>query len=446
MAVAGVCIAFTDPLLEPSPSWTRLDTTDNLVARYSIQRGRTDELERTPTGTATVEFNDTQGLLDPTNVSSPYWGLVDGKQAAIGLWNPVTSAWTTVFRGFIEGYDVTVDPSQVTSRVSLGLVDALDYLAGVEMTTYPAFGNALPADVDAGNIYYGDTTRSRVGVVFKVRDRIEAALADAGWPTALQTIFSGNVTVQDTVYAPRSTTLQAIEDAADAEFAGGVANIYVSKDGKITFHGRLADFEPDVVAARAGASWNYTVWKAGDGAAILADSSTAQIRELSFSRSRKGIVNSASATAQGIADSAIAAQLVEDTTSQGLYGVRSWSAENLLTATGLLTGNQPEAETKLFATYMVDNYKEPRTRVNRISFKSIAPSDTRAAATWDLICGIEISDTISLTTSHPGGGGFSEDFRVQGLTYDVEPLNPDYPLVTLTVDVSPVPYYGLAFT
>jgi hypothetical protein len=437
MAVQGVCIAFDDPLLEPSPTWTRLDTTDSFVSSFSVQRGRRDELEQTGTGTASINFNDTAGLLDPTNPSSPYWNRIDSKQAALAILNPVTNAWSTIFRGFTDEYDYTVRPSQVVTDVTVPLVDAMDYLASVEMYT-AKFGNTLPAGVDDGNICFLATSGS-------VDTRIIQVLDNADWPTALRTIFSGNVTVQQTVYPPRSNVLQVLQDCADAEFPG-VANVYVSRDGKVTFHGRLARFDPEGTAASASAgAWNFTRWKAGDGAAILADPTTAQIRELSFSRPRKNIINSARATPQTatqLTAAQYAGQLYEDATSQDSYGLRSWSAENLVTNGHVSPATTTAlAETKLFATYYVNNYKNPRTRVNRITFKSLRPDDPRAAATWDLICGVEISDVIELKTTHPGGGGFNESFFVEGVSYEVTPLQPDYQMVVLTVDVSPAAYY-----
>jgi hypothetical protein len=73
---AGIEIAFDSPTLEPDPIWTRLDDTYN-VTSWSIDRGRTDELQRTGTGTAQVTIADLDGAFDPTNISSPFYGTVD---------------------------------------------------------------------------------------------------------------------------------------------------------------------------------------------------------------------------------------------------------------------------------------------------------------------------------------------------------------------------------
>src|SRR5437867_3464377 len=108
----GVNVAPGNDLLDATPTWTRLDSTANLVARYEIRRGRTDITEESSTGTARIDFNDTAGTLDPTYGSSLD---LDGKPAALALHNPVTDSWATIFRGSIDDRPATVDPSQVVT-------------------------------------------------------------------------------------------------------------------------------------------------------------------------------------------------------------------------------------------------------------------------------------------------------------------------------------------
>lgn len=98
-------------------------------------------------------------------------------------------------------------------------------------------------------------------------------------------------------------------------------------------------------------------------------------------------------------------------------------------------------ETRRIASYYVNNYKDPRTRITQVTFKGPPPGSTGAAKTWQLICGIDISDTLDIVTHHPGGGGFNERFFVEGLHYEVHPLNDTYWDVTLTVDVSPTAWF-----
>ena len=48
----------------------------------------------------------------------------------------------------------------------------------------------------------------------------------------------------------------------------------------------------------------------------------------------------------------------------------------------------------------VANYKDPHTRVESLTFKSLRPNDARAEPTWALICGADISDVIDLDSGN----------------------------------------------
>jgi hypothetical protein len=271
--------------------------------------------------------------------------------------------------------------------------------------------------------------------------RINQILDQAGWAPGLREVFSGNVALQGTVYAHRTQALTAIQDAADAEFPG-VANFYVQKDGRATFHGRLARFNP------TDPQYHISIWKCGDMDAVNADSSRALIFELAYDRDAEKVINSCMATPQDIPDARIDDQRVEDTASIAKYGSRSISFDNLLTAgdpdVGLGYGYTAVADdaVRKFASYYVDNYATPRNRVNTITLRSVGPTDPYAAAIWRVMCQVDISDIIRLRTTHLGGG-FDEDFYVEGLHYQVNPLSDVYLDVTLTLDVSPRAYYNV---
>jgi hypothetical protein len=432
----GIALAFDAGALVAAPTWTRIDTLTNVaVNSWSIRRGRPTERDETGVGTATISGIDLNGVLDPTNTGGTYYGKLDPmKQAAVCLQNPVTSSWSTLFRGYVADLNFELDMTERYCSFDLDLVDALDILSDAEIIPDTA-GNTVPSE-STGDVYYDGQ---------QVDDRIFAALADAAlsvgvteWPSALMEIFSGNVAVQGTVYSSQTPILQVIQDAVNAEFPGGVANFYVSKSGVVTFHGRLARFDP------TNPDYNITTWKAGDTAAFVADSATAVISGLKFTRGNTNLLNAAIASPNGIKDGDIAGQFAKDATSIGKYGGRSISFEGLITEEGDETGT-PDAlvETKKYAQYYVDNYKDPRTRVSQIVFRPQATSGARGTAVWALICGVELTDVVTLTTTHHGGGGFSEDFFVEGITYDCDTEGgAAFRNVTLTLDVSPTTYYS----
>jgi hypothetical protein len=441
MISGRVQLAFTDDALVWEPTWTSLDTTDSLVASYTIDRGRVYELDQTDGGRATVDILDRDGLLDPTNPDGPHYGLIEPLiQCRLRSWNPVTATMQPRFRGWVSDWTYDFDPSQQVNRLTLELTDLFEILGAIDMIPVLDFDTPgehfglIPPEDSAGQIYYPEQNMD---------DRVEMILSDAGIPEEFAVVFSGNVKLKPTVYSPGETPLAAIQEAVDAEFPG-VSNAYTDRQGRLAVHGRLAKFDPaGVLAGATPGSWDWHHWQAGDLAAVQADlGSVAQLRQFGFNRGVSKIINSALATPDGIDDADVPGQVVRDTTSIARYGTRSWSAQTLITKTGLLDGSTALEETKRFATYYVDNYAQPRNRVDGIGFRTIRPDNPGGHITWQLLTEIDVSDQIDITVGSPGGGGFTTDpYYVEGVHETVQPLNADYDDITLTLDLSPKAYF-----
>jgi len=378
------------------------------------------------------------------------------KQAAIGLMNPVDGNWHTLFRGFVAGPDQELamwdGADHGLDQVSWNLVDAFDVLANVILTT--GRHGHTPSLTGFPNIYYQGTP-SNLGagepdVFVHVDERIVKLLDDAGWPgtgntgrpgstAPLRNIFSGNVSVQGVVYGRVDSLLQALFDAADAEFPG-VANIYVSKEGVVTFHGRYARFFPD----RPGYGINR--WYVGGHLEAAADPDVAPLAgPLRFYRSKDDVINSAMALAANDDPATTGVVIAADSASQTKYGYRSMNFENLLTSAGHDDADDPTTrivECNKFADYYVRNYKTPKTRVQTLRFRPRGFGTIGATAVWNLICGVELGDVVTLTTAHLGGGGFGEDFYVEQIRCTAQPMRRDMHDITLELEVSPAGFYA----
>ena len=297
-APQGVCIACDDDTLTVNPTWVRLDQSYR-VTGYSIDRGRSYELDKIGTGTATIDLIDTTGAFDPTNSGGTFYGRVDPlKQAAIALQNPVTSAWSTLFRGFVASVQWVPYVTLGHANVRIELVDALALLSAAEMTPDGSWGNS----VESGNIAFVEDLNTNA-----VQTRIGKVLDDFGWPSnssgsdgvtngtttftaasasfatadvgkfiTIQTkgryqivtrnsatsivlsgspsagsslawtygtrsLFSGNVKLWGQNYAPRTQALAVILDAADAEFPFGVACFYGTAEDHKAYRLGLVD-------------------------------------------------------------------------------------------------------------------------------------------------------------------------------------------------------------
>lgn len=438
----GLSVAFTAGPLVVSPTWTRIDTLPGInVQEWSISRGRPDEFSKTTTGTAEVRIADLDGQFDPTNAGSSYT-ITPDLQMAIALYDPVQLTWHTLFRGYIESVDYDIQSYTYASGavshgvvfVTISLVDAFGWLNDHELQPYPADGDVPPAGSE-GRVFYEETSGS-------VDDRIFAILADVGWPSGLTSIFSGNVDVCDTTYEPGTSALAALFDAADAEFPG-VANLFVSKDGIVTFHGRQARFRPDV------ADYGINRRTVGDPSVTASDTSIAPIAELAFTLGKENIYNSVLITPQektsGVepTEDEIRDQLLEDSGSKTLHGVKPLVFTDLLTLVGRATGNNGLEECELMAHYFIDNYAAdpPPPRISRMVFKAREPTARLADPLWKMICRCEISDLLTVQTAHKGGGGFNTGYYVEGIRYSCRPANNRIHDITLEVDVSPQAFY-----
>ncbi len=444
-----VLIAFDDGPLTPFPTFTAIDQggsfPQNFVAGYDIRVGRQTLLSQTDTGTATVTCYDRTGLFDPRNVSSPYYGKLDGRPIILQLYNPVTTTWEPQFRGLIDDITWDVDGSAVNSSgkpvnetITLNCVDMFDYLAGYGLT--PGLDGVTPPAGAEDGVYYAATSGS-------VDDRIIEILADVNIDPSMYNVASGNVHAKEVKYDPDESALQALRDAADAEMPF-IANIYCDHQGRFAFRGRYARFNSTAVAGEPGSDWDFTYWKVGDGAAILSDPTRAQMRVLSFGRARSDIVNAALCYPQGCAATAIPGQVFADTTSITNYGKHSAPPMSDLLCNGGVdsaarpTGTTDLVETALFAELLVKNQKDPRENITAIQLKAINASDGRASATWGLITLADISHKINVAVGYPGGTGFTgaataDDYFIEGRQLRVTPANTTYDYVELDLDLSP---------
>ncbi len=414
------------------------------VTGWSIDRGRSSELDKTQTGTASLHMVDTAGVMDPTNTGGVFYGNLDPmKPAAIALQNPVDDTWTTLFTGFTSSYEYAVDVANTTVQVTVELVDAFEIFSAVELT--PGVHGDTPTNPDFADVYFQGTPSNYPGEadVFKhVDDRINDLLDAADWPDTPETrdVFSGNVSVQGKVYERRDQMMSALQDAADAEFPG-VANCYMSKTGQFRFRGRFARFFPD------NPGYGITTYKAGFTDQWTFDTTIAPIAAFEFRRSEADVINASIALPYGIDDTDVPGQLTKDDTSIGLYGYRgeNGSFDSLLTSAGHDDDLNPTTaieETFKFGDYYANNYKDPKTRITKIAFRPVDASHPNAAALWGLMCGVELGDVITVTTGHPGGGGFNEDFYVEGIHYDADVQGgANFTNVTLELDVSPKSFF-----
>ena len=400
----GSQIGRGDPL-EAFPSWESLSANVK-VSGWNWQRGRTDEFERVGAGTGQIVVKDLGNYLAGTEFPTHARIMLRGAPR---------------FRGHVEEIEGEVHSSGLKTDVTIQIADLRSHLSGVELAI-GEFGHPTPSGREQ-YVFFEDG---------QVDDRLILALTQAGVPASLMSIFSGNVELLEATYGAGTSVLVVLDEAADAEHPA-VSVSFIDASGRYCFRGRHPRFSPE------NPSYGIQFWEAG-GAKIGGTNyvtGRAQLRGLRWSRGKSAIVNRATAYPQGMAEDELAQMIYEDATSIGQYGLRSWGAENLLTKRHLSNGNTGADEALLFAQYQVENHKTPQTRARKITFRSLRDSDPRAAATWALMCGIEISDVLDLYTPWIGGRYF-----VEGITQRAEELDGTIPNVTTELDLSPAAFWS----
>jgi hypothetical protein len=442
----GVQVAWGYHWDNPTPTFVRIDNpavaSRRLVRGWTVSRGRQYLTDRTEAGQASVEFMDKFGALDPTNTTGPFYPMNPNCPIRISIFNPVTMNWRTVFAGLVQGVPQTMRYSG--APVSNGHINASDLFSmlalkevppGISFGAYNSGSNTIASSPNTD----GSTTYAQQNV----QDRIKGILADAGVPpgqppVGMTNIFSGNVVCQQKVYSAGYTILSALQDAADAEWPG-VANLYVDKQGTITFHGRLARFDSGEDNA-----YGIHTWLAGDDAAVQSNSSYASLATLDVDKDVDKVYNNALFAPENIMQSRLKFQLAVDSGSATNYGPRQISGLDLGTFGGTIANiGDGATETRQFSNYYVGNFAAATVRPSQAVFRPRNPSEPNAASHWNLMCNVEIGDRLQVKTTHPGGGGFNNTlYFVEGINYDVNlDLAGGIPDVTLALDLSSVEYF-----
>ena len=86
------------------------------------------------------------------------------------------------------------------------------------------------------------------------------------------------------------------------------------------------------------------------------------------------------------------------------------------------------------------NYSQPRDRVNNLLIQAIHPSHNCAGPTWALLGGADIGHIVNLVASGPGVGT-TDSYFIEGLQYSIRPADPDWGMVDLTLNMSPLAFW-----
>jgi hypothetical protein len=145
MPVVGVFISFTDGPYVADPNWVEVT---QYVRDINVKRGRGNDLQQFPSGSANLTLDNRTRIFDPFNTAGTYYGNLKPRRQIkiVGQWAGVTYP---IFRGFIAGWPVGYSDGGKDSTVDIDCFDAMGLLATEKTASDPLYSytkSLLPTD------------------------------------------------------------------------------------------------------------------------------------------------------------------------------------------------------------------------------------------------------------------------------------------------------------
>lgn len=309
------------------------DITDRVQA-VSTNRGRSEALDKTNAGLASITLDNTDRQFDPLFTESLFFGFLVPRRNV-----RITANDEPVFLGFIEDVDLQYRPGK-DATVRLDLSDGFSKLATARLPE-------LSPDIELPG--------ARINRILD--------LPEVAWPATERDLATGTVSLLDTDIQEDTVALDYLQLVNDSE----LGNLFIAKDGKLVFRQRNEiPSLPDVKFS-------------DDPAASLATRIPPTLINNIF-----GSENLYTRIVISNSDIIPEEVIVEDATNAGLFGVRTYAA------TGLLIEELAELET--LADLLLENFKEPRFRFDSVN----VAVDSLSLDQVEGLLELEIGDTVEV--------------------------------------------------
>lgn len=332
------------------------DVTDRLL-KVSVTRGKNSTLDRIDAGQTNAAFDNSDRTFDPLYVNGPYYGQLIPRRAL-----RVSANNKPVFLGSIDDLDITYEPGN-RSTTTFNAADAFSVL------TISGLNEFTPSSELSG---------ARINTVL---NRPEIA-----WPAEQRNIDTGNSTMLAALVEEATSALEYLQLVGSSEFG----NLFIAKDGKITFRERNAvPNTPSVLFTDEIVGGEY----------LGIPFSTVNNVYGSENLYNRIVISNAESPAK--------TATAEDAESQLLYGPRTYSA------TGLLIQEQTQLD--FLADFLLASFKEPQYRFDSIS----VVMDILTPAQQDTLLDLEIGDIVQVRFMPSGIAPAVEQYcRVIGVAHD----------------------------
>lgn len=205
------------------------------VRSVSISRGKSREIDRFNAGSATVSFNNSERVFDPTFAASPFFGQVRPKrQIRISLDDIIQ------FEGTIDDWDINYDKGSF-SEASCTAIDGTQVLANIELTSF------TPVSELSG-------------------DRVEAVLDAIEWSATKRDIDEGYQLLEADTIPAGTKVFEYLQKVSVSESG----DLFITKDGSVKLVGRnVAASSDGIELADDGSGFGYLTIETVFGSELL---------------------------------------------------------------------------------------------------------------------------------------------------------------------------------
>ena len=213
------------------------------VRDFNTSRGKTRELERFQAGQASVSFNNSQRIFDPTYEASPFYGQIEPRRQMVISVDDIVQ-----YEGTIDDWNISYEQGGNSIAVAIAF-DGIANLANIALQDFTPSGSVLESkffilnDATKGTLDDTDNLLAGTDGVVTTGRAINSALDHIQWPDDKRDLDTGLAVVESNPIENDTIVLDYLQKVATSEPSG----VFISKTGAVKFVERnagLVDSKP----------------------------------------------------------------------------------------------------------------------------------------------------------------------------------------------------------
>ena len=211
------------------------------VRDFNTTRGKTRELDRFQAGQASVSFNNSDRIFDPTYAASPFFGQIEPRRQIVISVDDIIQ-----YEGTIDDWNIGYEKGGNSVAVAIAF-DGIANLANIKLQDFTPSGSELDYkffilnDATRGKLNEEDNLLAGTDGVVTTGRAINSALDHIGWPDSKRDLDTGLAVVESNPIADDTIVLDYLQKVATSEPSG----VFISKSGDVKFIQRNSAFLGD---------------------------------------------------------------------------------------------------------------------------------------------------------------------------------------------------------